>query len=52
MIPAPFEYHAPRTLDEALRLLERHGLTPKMFKPSSAGDNANPSESTGSAAGA
>jgi carbon-monoxide dehydrogenase medium subunit len=25
MIPAPFEYHAPKTLEEALRLLERHG---------------------------
>jgi carbon-monoxide dehydrogenase medium subunit len=25
MIPAPFEYHAPKTLEEALRLMERHG---------------------------
>lgn len=25
MIPAPFEYFAPRSLEEALRLLERHG---------------------------
>jgi carbon-monoxide dehydrogenase medium subunit len=25
MIPAPFEYLAPRSLEEALRLLERHG---------------------------
>jgi len=25
MIPAPFEYFAPKSLDEALRLVERHG---------------------------
>ena len=25
MKPAPFEYHAPRTLDEALALLAQHG---------------------------
>jgi len=25
MIPAPFEYSAPKSLEEALRLLERHG---------------------------
>ncbi len=31
MIPAPFEYHAPKTLDEALRLVERHGDEAKVL---------------------
>ncbi len=31
MIPAPFEYYAPKTLDEALRLLERHGDEAKLL---------------------
>ncbi len=31
MIPAPFEYHAPKTLEEALRLLERHGDEAKLL---------------------
>jgi len=31
MIPAPFEYHAPRTLEEALRLMERHGDEAKLL---------------------
>jgi len=31
MIPAPFEYHAPRTMEEALRLLERHGDEAKLL---------------------
>jgi aerobic carbon-monoxide dehydrogenase medium subunit len=25
MIPAPFDYHRPRSLDEAIRLLAQHG---------------------------
>ncbi len=31
MIPAPFEYFAPKTLDEALRLLDRHGDEAKLL---------------------
>jgi aerobic carbon-monoxide dehydrogenase medium subunit len=31
MIPAPFEYHAPKTLDEALRLFQRHGDEAKIL---------------------
>lgn len=31
MIPASFEYHAPKTLDEALRLVERHGDEAKLL---------------------
>lgn len=31
MIPAPFEYYAAKTLDEALRLLERHGDEAKLL---------------------
>lgn len=31
MIPAPFEYHAARTLDEALRLLDQHGDEAKVL---------------------
>jgi aerobic carbon-monoxide dehydrogenase medium subunit len=31
MIPAPFEYHAAKSLDEALRLLERHGDEAKIL---------------------
>jgi len=31
MIPAPFEYQAPKTLEEALRLLERHGDEAKVL---------------------
>ena len=31
MIPAAFEYHAPKSLDEALRLLERHGDEAKLL---------------------
>ncbi len=31
MIPAPFEYHAPKTLEEALRLVERHGDEAKVL---------------------
>src|ERR1700681_450015 len=31
MIPAPFEYHAPKTLEEALRLVERHGDEAKLL---------------------
>lgn len=31
MIPAPFEYQAPKTLEEALRLLERHGDEAKLL---------------------
>ena len=32
MIPAPFEYHAPKTLEEALRLVERHGDEAKVLR--------------------
>ncbi len=31
MIPAPFEYYAPKTLEEALRLVERHGDEAKLL---------------------
>ncbi|MBI4246590.1 MAG: xanthine dehydrogenase family protein subunit M [Candidatus Rokubacteria bacterium] len=31
MIPAPFEYHAPASLDEAIALLERHGEDAKVL---------------------
>ena len=31
MIPASFEYHAPKTLEEALRLVERHGDEAKLL---------------------
>ena len=31
MIPAAFEYHAPKSLEEALRLLERHGDEAKLL---------------------
>jgi carbon-monoxide dehydrogenase medium subunit len=31
VIPAAFEYHAPRTLDDAIRLLERHGDEAKLL---------------------
>jgi carbon-monoxide dehydrogenase medium subunit len=31
MIPASFYYHAPKTLDEALRMLERHGDEAKVL---------------------
>ncbi len=31
MIPAPFEYHVPKTLEEALRLVERHGDEAKLL---------------------
>jgi carbon-monoxide dehydrogenase medium subunit len=31
MIPAAFEYHAPKTLDEALRLVQRHGDEAKVL---------------------
>jgi carbon-monoxide dehydrogenase medium subunit len=31
MIPVPFEYHAPKTLEEALRLVERHGDEAKVL---------------------
>jgi carbon-monoxide dehydrogenase medium subunit len=31
MIPAPFDYHAPKTLEEALRLMERHGDEAKLL---------------------
>ncbi len=31
MIPSAFEYHAPRTLEEALRLVERHGDEAKVL---------------------
>jgi aerobic carbon-monoxide dehydrogenase medium subunit len=31
MIPAPFEYHAAKSLDDALRLLERHGDEAKVL---------------------
>ena len=31
MIPAPFEYVAPKTLEEAVRLLERHGDEAKLL---------------------
>jgi aerobic carbon-monoxide dehydrogenase medium subunit len=31
MIPAPFEYSAPKTLEDALRLLERHGDEAKIL---------------------
>lgn len=31
MIPASFEYHAPKTVEEALRLLERHGDEAKLL---------------------
>ncbi len=31
MIPAPFEYHAPKTLEEALRLVQRHGDEAKLL---------------------
>ena len=42
---------AGRNRTEFYRLLERHGLTPKMFKPSPESDGTNPVGSTGSAAG-
>jgi carbon-monoxide dehydrogenase medium subunit len=31
MIPAPFEYTAPKTLEEALRIIERHGDEAKIL---------------------
>ncbi len=31
MIPAAFEYHTPKTLDDALKLLERHGDEAKVL---------------------
>ncbi len=31
MIPSVFDYHAPKTLEEALRLLERHGDEAKLL---------------------
>jgi carbon-monoxide dehydrogenase medium subunit len=31
MIPAPFDYHAPQTLEEAVALLERHGEAAKIL---------------------
>src|SRR5207245_4201965 len=31
MIPAAFEYHSPKTLEDALRLLERHGDEAKVL---------------------
>jgi aerobic carbon-monoxide dehydrogenase medium subunit len=31
MIPAPFEYQAPKSLEEALRLIERHGDEAKVL---------------------
>jgi len=31
MIPAPFDYHAPTTLDEAIALLAQHGDTAKIL---------------------
>jgi carbon-monoxide dehydrogenase medium subunit len=31
MIPASFEYHAPKTLEEAIRLVERHGDEAKLL---------------------
>src|SRR5260370_3642448 len=31
MIPASFEYHAPKTLEEALRLVQRHGDEAKLL---------------------
>ncbi len=31
MIPAPFQYHTPKTVEEALRLLERHGDEAKLL---------------------
>lgn len=31
MIPAPFEYFAPKSLEEALRLIERHGDEAKLL---------------------
>lgn len=31
MIPASFDYHAPKTLEEALRLLQRHGDEAKVL---------------------
>ena len=31
MIPAPFDYHAPRTLEEAIDLLQRHGDDAKIL---------------------
>ena len=31
MIPATFEYHAPKSLEEALRLVERHGDEAKLL---------------------
>jgi carbon-monoxide dehydrogenase medium subunit len=31
MFPAPFEYHAPTTLQEALQLLAQHGDNAKVL---------------------
>ncbi len=31
MKPAPFEYHAPRTTEEALALLAQHGYDAKVL---------------------
>lgn len=31
MIPRPFEYHAPRSLSEAISLLTEHGDTAKLL---------------------
>ena len=31
MIPAPFDYHRPGTLDEAIGLLSRHGPDAKVI---------------------
>ena len=31
MIPAPFDYHAPKSLSEAIALLQRHGDQAKVL---------------------
>ena len=31
MIPAPFDYHRPQSLDEAIGLLSRHGAQAKLL---------------------
>ncbi|HEX3530910.1 MAG TPA: xanthine dehydrogenase family protein subunit M [Thermoanaerobaculia bacterium] len=42
MIPAPFDYHAPQTLDEALALLQSHGAESGEAKVLSGGQSLLP----------
>ena len=42
MIPAPFDYHAPRTLEEAVALLQSHGAESGEAKVLSGGQSLLP----------